>query len=120
MSMCTYFDCSNTELLSYGDTEPMTNSPTDRRTKGTYLWASTENSTIQTKTLYTTSTSIQVYLKIVYGEYVIVVSDSCSVHLKDSSSACKIKKMYISFGDQGSDDQFPSIKISYSGKFFYS
>ena len=120
MSMCTYFDCSNTELLSYGDTEPMANSTTDRRTKGPYLWASTENSTIQMKTRYTTLTSIQVYLKIVYGEYVIVVSDSCSVHLKDPTSVCEVKNMYIRFGDQGSGDQFPSIKISYGGKFFYS
>ena len=127
MFMCTDSDCSNTEYLNYDDTEPMTdpNSPTDfRRTKENYLWASKYNSFIRMTTkigndqLRHKQRSIQVILQIVNDEYVIGVGN-CTVQQKNYNSACGIDDLYIRFGDQGFDDQFPSIRISYGGKFFY-
>ena len=133
MPICTDPDCPNTELISYDDTKPIVdlNSPTNfRRTKKAYLWASTENSTIQmtTKIGNKSLTSIQVYLKRGQnGEYHIIVSDSCeiiySIYQKyPYHTSCKVDDLYIRFGDQGSRDpnHFPSIRISYDGKFFYS
>ena len=128
MNMCVASNCFYTDYLNYDGTEAMTdpNSPTDfRRTKENYLWASKYNSFIRMTTkigndqLRHKQRSIQVILQIVNDEYVIGVGN-CTVQQKKSDSACKIDDLYINFGDQGFDDQFPSIRISYGGKIFYS
>ena len=127
MSMCTETSCSNTELLRYDDTEDMTEPNSNpnvffRITKGLYYWNTTENSYIRmtTKIGNKKLKSIRVYFKIVNDKYAILINDNCEFNQTSVDSACKIDDLYISFGDQGSYDQFPSIKIRYGGKFFYS
>ena len=124
MLMCMDYDCLRVKSLRYDDTDlvPDSNSQSVfRRTKESCLWASTVNSTIQMTTKFgDEQSSFQVLLMVSKGEYVIIVSDSCTLYEFSVNSSCQIDDLYIRFGDRGSGDQFPSIKISYGGKFFYS
>ena len=128
MNMCVTSNCFYTENFNYDDTESMSDPDSFvdfRRTKFNYLWASTSISVIRMTTkigndqLRHKERSIQVILQIVNGKYVIGVGN-CTVQQKKSYSACKLDDLYIRFGDQGFVDQFPSIRISYAGKFFFS
>ena len=130
MNICYDTDCSRVKSLRYDDTDlvaDLNSQSVFRRTKEIYLWASTVNSTIQMTTkigseqMRNKVRSIPVHLTISKGEYIIIVSDSCTLHQNNYlNSSCQIDDLYIRFGDQGSIDNFPSIKISYGGKFFYS
>ena len=129
MLMCMDYDCLRVKSLRYDDTDLVADSNSQsvfRRTKEIYSWASTVNSTIQMTTkigseqMRNKVRSIPVHLTISKGEYIIIVSDSCTLHQNNFNSSCQIDDLYIRFGDQGSIDNFPSIEISYGGKFFYS
>ena len=65
--------------------------------------------------------SFQVHLMSIEDNNVVKVSDSCTLNQKSIDSACKLDDdLLFTFGDQISDEYFPSIRIRYDGKFFYT